>query len=221
MIQVKKNYLTLVALTIALSACSNTMTMSSTDQIISGIYTASLPTLDAQMQMPVSTSTSLPVFTATSISTLVPPTAAPILIPPTNAPVPVYSQRSNFSQNSSASTEVDSSVCNKSAYIDDITIPDGTILAPDEAFVKTWELKNTGYCTWKAESSLMFFMGDSMSGQDTEIRKTLASGNQAKFSIELTAPNAEGTYTGYWILTDKYGYPFGTPFFVQIVVKNQ
>lgn len=221
MIWMKKNYLTLLALTIVVSACSNTPTISSTDQIVLGIHSAGALTADIQLQMPASTSTPLPVFTVTSTPTLVPPTVVPTLIPPTNIPMPVHNQRSNFSQSPGSFTEVDHMVCNKSAFIDDITIPDGTILAPGEVFVKTWELKNTGYCTWKAESSLKFFMGNSMSGQDTEIGKTLASGNQAKFSIELTAPDTEGTYTGYWILADKYGYPFGTPFFVQIVVQNQ
>ncbi len=208
----------LLALTVGLSACGNATTTQSTDQIVSGIYTAGAQTYDAQIQISTSTATPLPVFTSTSV----PPPAAPTLLPPTNAPMPVYnSQRSSYSQSLGSSTEVDHIVCNKSAFIDDITIPDGTVLAPGEAFVKTWELKNTGYCTWKAESSLMFFNGDSMSGQNTEIGKTLASGNQAIFSVELTAPDAEGTYTGYWILADKYGYPFGTPFYVQIVVKNQ
>jgi len=60
-----------------------------------------------------------------------------------------------------------------------------------------------------------------MSGQDTEIGKTTASGREANFSIELTAPEEEGTYTGYWILKDNYGYPFGMPFYVQIVVSDQ
>jgi len=213
----KKSLLMLLALTIALSACGNTATISSTDQIVSSIYTAGAQTSDAQAQISASTSTPLPVSTATP--TFV-PTLVPTLVPPTYAPMPVYIQKSSSSQSSGLFTEVDQSVCNKSAYIDDTTIPDGTILAPGEVFVKTWELKNTGYCTWKADSSLVFFKGNSMSGQNTEIGKTLASGNQAKFSIELTAPDAEGTYTGYWILADKYGYPFGTPFFVQIVVKN-
>jgi hypothetical protein len=207
----------LLALTILLSACGNVTTMSSTGQIVSSIYTAGAQTSD-MAQIPAFTPTPLPVSTATP--TFV-PTLVSTLIPPTYAPMPVYIQKSSFSQSSGSFTEVDQMVCNKSAYIDDITIPDGTILAPGEAFVKTWELKNTGYCTWKAESSLIFFKGDSMSGQNTEIGKTLASGNQAKFSIELTAPNSEGTYTGYWILADKYGYPFGTPFYVQIIVRNQ
>jgi hypothetical protein len=217
----KKHYLMLLALTLALSACGNTTTMSSTDQLVSSIYTAGAQTSDARIQMSASTATPVSISTPTPAPTLIPSTIAPTLVPPTYAPMPVYIQKSSSSQSTGSFTEVDHSVCNKSAYIDDTTIPDGTILAPGEVFVKTWELKNTGYCTWKAESSLVFFEGNSMSGQNTEIGKTLASGNQAKFSIELTAPNAEGTYTGYWNLADKYGYPFGMPFYVQIVVKNQ
>jgi hypothetical protein len=82
-------------------------------------------------------------------------------------------------------------------------------------------LENTGFCIWKDSYALTFFEGNSMSGQDTEIGKTVTSGSQAKISISLTAPDAEGTYTGYWILADRNGYPFGMPFFVQIVVKNE
>jgi hypothetical protein len=216
----KKSYLMLLALMLTLSACGSTATISSTDQIVSSIYTAGAQTSTA-VQIPASTATPVSMSTPTPAPTLIPPTIAPTLVPPTYAPMPVYnSQKSSDSQSTGSFTEVDHSVCNKSAYIDDTTIPDGTILGPGEVFVKTWELKNTGYCTWKAESSLVFFEGNSMSGQNTEIGKTLASGNQANFSIELTAPEAEGTYTGYWILADKYGYPFGMPFYVQIVVKN-
>ncbi|NJN43391.1 MAG: hypothetical protein HC806_00705 [Anaerolineae bacterium] len=31
--------------------------------------------------------------------------------------------------------------CDKAAFTADVTIPDGTILKPDETFVKTWRLK--------------------------------------------------------------------------------
>ncbi len=211
----KRCYLTLLALTITLSACGNTKIISSTDQIVSGVYTAAL-TLETQTQMPTFTSTPLPAFTAT-------PTPIPTLAPTLNLPTktPGENHTSGLWQNSNASLQVDHSLCDNSAYIDDVTIPDGTVLAPGEIFVKTWELKNTGFCTWKDSYTLKFFQGDSMSGLETEIGKTIASGNQVKVSIELTAPTSEGTYTGYWILANKYGYPFGTPIFVQIVVKNQ
>jgi len=217
----KRYYLMVLALTVALSACGNATTISSTDQTISGIYTAGALTLDAQAQMPASTPTPLPVSAATPTPApaLVAPTAAPTLVSPTAAPIENHT--SDLWQNSNAPIQVDHSLCDNSAYIEDVTIPDGTVLAPGEIFVKTWMIKNTGFCMWKDSYMLMFFEGDSMSGLDAEIGKATASGMQAKVSIELTAPNSEGTYTGYWILANKYGYPFGMPFFVQIVVKNQ
>jgi next to BRCA1 gene 1 protein len=143
----------------------------------------------------------------------------PTLIPPTNAPIENHT--SGLWQNSDAPIQVDHSLCDNSTYVDDISIPDGTVFAPGEPFVKTWMLENTGFCMWKNSTMLKFFEGNSMSGQDTEIGKTIASGRQAKISIELTAPNEEGTYTGYWILADEFGTPFGMPFFVQIVVMDE
>jgi hypothetical protein len=218
---VKNYYFIFLMLAITLVACGNATTMSSTDQIVSGIYTAGALTLDAQAQMPTSTPKPLPVSTATSTPapTLVPPITAPALTQPTNPPA--QNPPSVYWQNSDAILQVDHSLCNNLAYVDDVTIPDGTVLAPGETFVKTWTLKNTGFCMWKAGFKLIFFEGDSMSGLDTEIGKTIASGRQANISIELTAPNSEGTYTGYWILSDDYGNPFGMPFYVQITVKNE
>lgn len=206
----------LFTLTIALSACGSITTISSTNQIVSGTYTAGVPTLETQTQIPASTPTPLPVSTATP--SLTPMLILPTLTLPTNEPNP--NPAPVFWQNSNTLLQVDHSLCDNSAYIEDVTIPDGTVLAPGEIFVKTWILKNTGFCTWRDSYTLKFFEGDSMSGLDTEIGKATASGNQTKVSIELAAPNLEGTYTGYWILANKYGYPFGTPFFVQIVVKN-
>jgi hypothetical protein len=212
----KRCYLILLALTILLNACSIATEISSTDRFVSGVFTAS-----SQAQAPILTSTPLLAFTTTPTPspTLVPSTAAPTLVLPTNTPI--KNHPSGLWKNPSAPIRVDYSLCDNSAYIEDVTIPDGTILAPGEPFVKTWMLENTGFCMWKDSYKLKFFDGTSMSGLDTEIGKAVASGRQAKVSIELTAPNLEGTYTGYWIMANKYDYPFGTPFFVQIVVKNE
>jgi hypothetical protein len=209
----------LLVLTVALSACGNAITMSSTDQIVSSVYTAAALTSQAQAQISAPTATPLPVSTATPAPTSIPPTVMPTLIPPTNEPNRNYEPI--FLGNSNAPIQVDHSLCNNSAYIDDITIPDGTILAPGDIFIKTWTLKNTGFCTWKDGYTLTPYEGNSMSGETAEIDKSTASGRETKLSIELTAPDAEGTYTGYWILTDNHGYPFGMPFYVQIVVKNE
>jgi hypothetical protein len=226
---VKRYYLILLVLTIGLTACGNVSTMSSTSEIVSGIYTAAARTQTAQMQVFMPTSTPLTVATitptlvptlisTTAALTLIPPTVAPNWVQPTNASMPNYT--SGFSQGSNAPVQVDQSVCDKSVFIDDITIPDGDILEPGEPFVKTWMVRNIGSCIWKADYKLKFFDGNSMSGKDTAIEKNIASGRQIKISVSLIAPDVEGTYTGYWILADRDGTPFGAPFFVKINVAK-
>ena len=201
---------------ITLSACGNMPAISSTDKVVSDIYSTSMLTLNAQAQMSTSTSTPLPVSTQTPTSTpMVIPTAVPLTIEPVqNHPSGL------FWQSSKLSTKVDLSLCENSTYIDDVTIPDGTVLVLGETFVKKWTLKNTGFCMWRASYALKFFQGDSMSGEGTEIGRAIASGDNVNMSVTLTAPEAEGTYTGYWIMADDFGYSFGMPVYVQIIVSN-
>ena len=40
------------------------------------------------------------------------------------------------------------SYCDWMAFVTDVTIPDGTVLQPNETFVKTWRIKNIGTCAW-------------------------------------------------------------------------
>jgi hypothetical protein len=204
-------------LMIVLSACGNAPTISSTDKVVSDIYNASMLTLNAQAQMSTPTATHLPPSTAMPIftPTMIPPPVVPLIIEPVqNHPSGL------FWQSGKVSTKVDLSLCENSTYIGDVTIPDGTVLALGEVFVKKWTLKNTGFCMWKASDMLTFFQGDSMSGQNTEIGRSIGSGDEANIEVTLTAPATEGTYTGYWIMADEFGYSFGMPFFVQIVVKE-
>jgi hypothetical protein len=207
---------------ITLSACGNVTAISSTNKVVSDIYSASMLTLNAQAQMSASTATAFPVFTTTPTPspTLIPTRAVSTLIPLTNELIQNHPS-GLFWQSSKLSTKVDLSLCENSTYIDDVTIPDGTVLTPGETFVKKWTLKNTGFCMWRASYALKFFQGDSMSGEGTEIGRAIASGDKANMSVTLTAPSSEGTYTGYWIMAEDFGYSFGMPVYVQIVVKNE
>jgi hypothetical protein len=51
-------------------------------------------------------------------------------------------------------------LCNDSLFVDDVTIPDGTVLAPEEKFVKTWKFKNFGACQWTTSYAIGFAYGD-------------------------------------------------------------
>jgi hypothetical protein len=108
--------------------------------------------------------------------------------------------------------------CNNSTFIKDITIPDGTQIEPGSSFNKKWKIKNTGSCGWTRKYSLQFASGNRMAGETTYLTTWVPPDQTIVVSVELIAPEIEGTYTGYWILTDSNGTAFGNYFYLKIVV---
>lgn len=96
--------------------------------------------------------------------------------------------------------------------------PDNTIFSSGDAFIKTWTIKNTGYCTWNTNYKLVLTSGDAM-GADlvTSLPESVAPGESITLSANLTAPSADGTYRGEWRVQSDTGVNFAR-FWVQIVV---
>lgn len=114
------------------------------------------------------------------------------------------------------------------ADIGDITIPDGTILGSGEEFTKTWIIKNGGTGAWSPDFKLIFSEGDAMGAPEyVYIAQYTPPGQTVMVSVNLTAPETPGTYTGYYLLQTNYGYNFGIgdsgidPFYVVIVVEEE
>ena len=77
--------------------------------------------------------------------------------------------------------------------------PDGTVYKPGTAFTKTWTIKNEGTCAWDSTYKLIFWSGDTLGGATYyDMPEIVAPGDDISITINLTAPPAEGTYTGYW-----------------------
>jgi hypothetical protein len=116
--------------------------------------------------------------------------------------------------------------CDRAQFISDVTVPDGTTFAPNAAFTKTWRLQNVGSCTWTTGYSLVFVSGDRMGGVETLLPQTVVPGQVVDVGVNFTAPNAAGSYRGYWQLKDPSGFLFGIgstfdrPFFVDIKVSG-
>jgi hypothetical protein len=97
--------------------------------------------------------------------------------------------------------------------------PDNTVFSPGDAFIKTWTIKNTGYCTWNTNYHLVLVSGSAMGGDTyTPLPKSVAPGETITLSANLTAPSADGTYRGEWRVQTDLGLNFAR-FWVQIVVK--
>ena len=118
--------------------------------------------------------------------------------------------------------------CDWVSFIKDVTIPDGTVMAPGEVFTKTWRLQNRGTCTWTSDYYLVFTSGDPMGGT-TAVRLPgiVAPGQYVDVSVTLTAPDSRGRQTGYWMLRNPSGALFGygskaeQAFYVDIKVAQE
>ncbi|MGD2026215.1 MAG: NBR1-Ig-like domain-containing protein [Anaerolineales bacterium] len=143
---------------------------------------------------------------------------------PSNTPEPSNTaEPSNTPEPTEEPTEA--TPCNKAAWVKDVTIPDGTELAPGEAFTKTWRIRNVGSCSWNNDYDLVFDSGDKMGG-DTVVNLsigTVETDETVDISVDLVAPNDPGEYRGDWLLRSDDNQVFGLgnndiPVFVEIEV---
>jgi hypothetical protein len=209
--QNKRIFFLLPVALLVLLACNFTTATGPQEPIDQGhLYTAAAGTLSVQLtqsalgstatalsQPPTATgilATNTPVFTDTPAPTVTPfpsatrfpPTATPL--PPTATPLP----------------------CLAVKFVKDITVPDGTEYLPGASFTKTWELQNTGSCTWNEDFQLIFVEGDQMSGDDDiPLGEDVAPGEKVQVSVDLIAPLSAGSYRGDWMLEDDDGENFG------------
>ena len=138
---------------------------------------------------------------------------------------------------------------NKSRSIEDVTYPDGAVVAPGQTFRKTWRMKNGGTCVWDENYLVSFFYGDDLgfdgnatiipAGADTRAtsgpkyqvnrpKKIYVNpGDYVYVSIDLKAPTTPGMYESYYKLRDNYGYEFGfgsyadSAFWVNVLVSDE
>ncbi len=173
-----------------------------TEDTVSDIYTAFFETVTAQANTVLLdiTSTVVPATT---------PNASPTFLTATFVYPTATMDKSSYAYG-----------CHDSTFVSDVSISDGTWLAPGEEFVKTWKLLNSGSCSWSSNYSLAFLNGTRMEGDASTLGEAVAPGDTIKISVSLAAPEAEGNYTGYWIMMDSSGVAFGTSVYVQIVVTE-
>jgi len=175
------------------------------------------------------TLTPAPAASATASSTA---TAPALDLTPTTTTIPALSETPGegasatpaAGDGSATATSVPAgSGTNLAEFVADVTVPDGTDFTPDEAFVKTWQLKNIGTATWTTAYSLVYVSGEHMGGpQGVPLPAAVAPGAMVEISVNLVAPTKLGAYTGFWMLSTPNGTLFGLgdtgnqPVYVQI-----
>ena len=148
----------------------------------------------------------LPAVTPFPTSTLKPsaPTATRIAVSASKTPI----DKGNYT-------------CVLISYLQDITVPDGSVFSPGSGFIKTWRLQNVSNCTLEKDARLVFLGGDPMgSEEEFPITIEVVPGQVFDVSIPLAAPGAAGRYKSEWgIKTSEGSLISGLQLSVEIEVR--
>ncbi len=222
-------------LSIVLSSCSLGATPVPTEdtgalqtQAVSIVFTqVAMQQTQTALAIPLPTNTPIPTVTLGVLPTFAP--VGGINTPSAfNTQLPGFTPlASPFATIGNISTVTTKNGCNDGAYESEDGVKDGTVLSRLEAFRKSWDIRNTGTCTWDEGFSFTFMTALStpgFNGYDIVLSKNKPEDytkpdRTQNFVLKLTAPNKVGDYIGYWKLKDDAGNFFGPLVWVKITVK--
>ena len=104
-------------------------------------------------------------------------------------------------------------------FLDDLTIPDYSVLPPGMALDKQWLVQNSGSCNWDSRYRLRLVSGDALGAPAEQALYPARAGMQATIRIFFTAPLEPGEYYSEWQAFDPNGLPFGESFAIRISVQ--
>ena len=149
----------------------------------------------------------------------IPPTSRPNALIPvhqaTNTPVP------NLEETGVSFTPTTAPACTPNLlFLEDMTIPDGTVVKPGKSIDKRWLVENNGSCNWDQRYSLTLLAGPDLGAPVEQALYPARSGTQATVRILFTAPEEPGNYRSAWQAQDAQGNLFGDPIYVDILVQS-
>jgi len=107
---------------------------------------------------------------------------------------------------------------NSLTYLEDLSLPDGTIVRPGESLDKRWLVENSGTCNWGENYRFKFISGAELNAPIEQALYPARSGAKATLRTLFTAPSEAGIYQSAWQAFDPRGQPFGDPVYIQVTV---
>lgn len=104
-------------------------------------------------------------------------------------------------------------------YLQDLTIPDGSLVSASTLLDKRWQVENAGTCNWDERYRIKLIAGPALGAPEEQALYPARSGTQATIQILFDAPLEEGTYRSAWQAYDPLGQPFGDPIFIEVAVS--
>ncbi|XP_062222889.1 protein JOKA2-like [Phragmites australis] len=112
----------------------------------------------------------------------------------------------------------------ESRFILDVTVLDGTLMAPSTLFTKIWRMHNNGSTTWPLGTQLIWVGGDQFALQISVPLEIPVNGfpvdKEIDIAVDFVAPARPGRYISYWRLASPSGQKFGQRVWVHIQVED-
>lgn len=137
------------------------------------------------------------------------PVATPGITPPTATLLP------------GATATISADDCfNDAVFIEDVTIPDFSLVEPGELLEKRWMVQNSGTCDWGAGYRLVRLGSDEFDGPSELALFPASAGSSAELRVELNAPDEPGEYISRWQAYSADSVPFGQEIYLLIRIPT-
>lgn len=137
------------------------------------------------------------------------PSSTPPPVPPTATLLP------------GATATVPADDClNDAVFIEDVTIPDFSLVEAGQTLDKRWLVQNSGTCDWTAGYRLVRLGADEFRGPTELALFPAAAGSSAELRVELIAPEEPGEHISRWQAYSDEGLPFGQEVYVLIQIPT-
>jgi len=227
--------ISLLLLSFFLSACNVGQEPEPT-QDVGAIFTAAAETVQAQFAIEL-TQTALAAPTAIPTQPPLPATATPLPTFSVDGSTPVSAlspaptlgigtQPTTFpglatSTPLAALATQSGTLCMDSAFVADITYPDGSVVEDNSKISKRWSIQNTGTCAWDDGFSLQPVTGDAKGTWiiDEKVYKKVEPGEIREVEIDIDTPSKGGEWGGCWRMQGDNGQYFGTFLCLLVMVE--
>jgi hypothetical protein len=108
---------------------------------------------------------------------------------------------------------------NNLTFVEDLTVPDGTVVGPGDEVDKRWSVQNSGTCDWGEGYRLVPLDKGVFAGPEQVALFPARIGESATLQVVLQAPAEPGAYTSRWQAESALGELFGEVVYLLVIVE--
>jgi next-to-BRCA1 protein 1 len=118
------------------------------------------------------------------------------------------------------SNNVQLNCINDAKFLEDLTIPDQTIVEASQTLDKRWSVQNSGSCDWGPGYRLVHVSRDDFQADESIALYPARAGAVAVWQVAMSAPFEPGEHIGFWQASSPEGELFGEQVYLWVIVST-